>query len=637
MFIRILSLPIFLLCSFIPARAGEESLLSQAREYYFQGKLDKAIESYKEAEAYLPQKPEVHLNLALLYRDAARYRKAEKELRKALALSPDSREIKIFLAELLYLMDRLKASERIYQDIAGEDWEKYFGLARVLIARKRFNLAEEVLHKLKEKRPHFAPVYFLLGEISEANKEYRKAIFWYQQALKEDHTMVEIRFNLARNYEKLRETDKAWREYVRILNMDSKNIVARKKEKKLSGLLAKRQEEILSPEKIEKFSSVEPITAPEGIPSIRVGIGVNGRGRPLSRKRVTFKVSSDFRLIDKEEEKVILKGKGGKEYFVEVIEPGSIITGKVGEGGKRRDFHPIHIKPDSSKATIIIQELYSGRGFSWAGKKDHEYRGTIAVLPHSSGLNIINYVNLEEYLYSVLPSEMSSYFPVEALKAQAVIARSVALYRLKYVRPHHRDGYDLCNDQHCQVYQGVKRETEYIRSIIDATRGEYVSYKGKVAHTLYSSNCGGHTQSSDEIGWGKIKYLSAIADGEQGLSYPVSPLTLERWLRGFPPVHCNNRYASPSQFRWARFKSRKEIEERINRIQRIGHIKAIIPLARSRSGHLRSIMVKGTRSSLIIKGDSRLRGLLGIGFLRSSLFVIQTRYRGKMPVGFCFQ
>lgn len=151
-------------------------------------------------------------------------------------------------------------------------------------------------------------------------------------------------------------------------------------------------------------------------------------------------------------------------------------------------------------------------GVTYVG--DRGYRGQILIAANEGRLWVVNYVNLQQYLYSVVGSEVSPSWPMEALKAQAVAARSYALtYHLKPVK---KDLYDLGNDEYFQVYKGIESEAETTRQAVNATGGEFVSYRGGVVESLYAA--------TDDIvmdafqGHG-MSQIGALGLAEQGYSY----------------------------------------------------------------------------------------------------------------------
>lgn len=135
------------------------------------------------------------------------------------------------------------------------------------------------------------------------------------------------------------------------------------------------------------------------------------------------------------------------------------------------------------------------------------YRGEIEIIKTKHGLCVINVIELEEYLYGVIESEIDKDAPLEALKAQAVIARSFALANLS---KHKNEGYNLCPYTHCQVYKGVRAETPRVIEAVDATRGQVITYGDDVAQTFYHSSCGGQTSDAKSV-WGiDLPYLQGI-------------------------------------------------------------------------------------------------------------------------------
>jgi stage II sporulation protein D len=135
------------------------------------------------------------------------------------------------------------------------------------------------------------------------------------------------------------------------------------------------------------------------------------------------------------------------------------------------------------------------------------YRGRMSVSSDGKLVQVIDTVGLESYLKGVVPAEMPSTWPPEALKAQAVAARSYALANLATRRP-----FDLYGDTRSQVFGGVKVENDATSAAVDATKGQVVLYKGKVANTLFFSTSGGRTASALESTGLAVPYLVPVAD-----------------------------------------------------------------------------------------------------------------------------
>jgi stage II sporulation protein D len=141
------------------------------------------------------------------------------------------------------------------------------------------------------------------------------------------------------------------------------------------------------------------------------------------------------------------------------------------------------------------------------------YHGKLTVSSDGKQLTVVNTVGLEQYLKGVVPAEMPSKWPPEALKAQAVAARSYALANLAKAK-----AYDLYGDTRDQVYGGIAAESPQASAAVDATRAQVVLYGGKVANTLFFSTSGGRTVSALESIGVPVPYLVSVDDPYDVLS-----------------------------------------------------------------------------------------------------------------------
>ena len=139
------------------------------------------------------------------------------------------------------------------------------------------------------------------------------------------------------------------------------------------------------------------------------------------------------------------------------------------------------------------------------------YRGTLEYNIGANGkLTVVNVVRLEEYLYGVVPREIQSSSDPEAIKAQAVAART---YAVNAAGKHGASGFDICTTTHCQVYGGYTAEKERATQAVDDTAGEIVMYQGAPAAVFYFSSSGGRTEDAENV-WGMsgYPYLKSVAD-----------------------------------------------------------------------------------------------------------------------------
>lgn len=155
----------------------------------------------------------------------------------------------------------------------------------------------------------------------------------------------------------------------------------------------------------------------------------------------------------------------------------------------------------------------TGGGYVFIG--DRWYRGKTLVFKSDKGLTAVNYVDLEQYLYSVLGGEMNGNWPQEALKAQAVAARTYAIYK----RETQRNGiYDLGNTPAWQVYLGVTSESSGTHAAVDATTGQVLTYQNRIILSVFHACSGGHTENVEDV-WGdaRLPYLRGVQDFDQNV------------------------------------------------------------------------------------------------------------------------
>lgn len=151
--------------------------------------------------------------------------------------------------------------------------------------------------------------------------------------------------------------------------------------------------------------------------------------------------------------------------------------------------------------------------------KGYKYYGNFAYPRASNGnLSVINYVSTEDYVKGVIPYEMSADWNIEALKAQAVCARSYAMSEIK----HKADGFDLCATTHCQVYQGLNLATANSDAAVDGTKGIYATASGKPVQLFYFSSDGGATEDAANVWGGDYSYLIGKSDPYETAEVPES-------------------------------------------------------------------------------------------------------------------
>jgi len=212
-------------------------------------------------------------------------------------------------------------------------------------------------------------------------------------------------------------------------------------------------------------------------------------------------------------------------------------------------------------------------GQVWIG--DGWYRGRVLLVPRNGGLTAINYVDLEQYLYSVLGAEMGGNWPQEALKAQAVAARTYALYKRQN---NSGELFDLGDDQNSQVYPGVSGESSGTQAAVNATAGQVLTYNGQVILAVFHSSSGGHTENVEDVWDNPLPYLRGVPDFDRG-----SPV-----------------------FEWTKTFSASDLS---NRISGVGQISSMTPERTSAFGSVITMKVVGNGGTRVVSGEDIARAL----------------------------
>ncbi len=323
--------------------------------------------------------------------------------------------------------------------------------------------------------------------------------------------------------------------------------------------------------------------------------------------------------------------------------------------------------------TFELKEVVIGVDFHWERKETQRFLGGLKLIAvedddNNFYITAINIVLLEEYLKSVISSEMRSTSSEELLKAHAIISRSWLLaqilknktldkqkesYRTSIVTPteiirwydrEDHEHFDVCADDHCQRYQGITRQTsDLINRAISSTYGKVISYRGSICDARYSKCCGGVMEAFENV-WEPIihPYLQGKPDNFSGV--PFHDLTIEEdaedWIKKSPDAFCNTQDTSILSevlndydretvdfFRWKVFYSQKELSGIIKERLGIdfGCIIDMIPLERGTSGRIIRLKIIGTNKVMIIGKELEIRRALSKSHLYSSAFIVDAQ------------
>ncbi|MBI3550477.1 MAG: SpoIID/LytB domain-containing protein [Elusimicrobia bacterium] len=612
--------------------------VEKGNQLYFQGELTNAAAAYEKAAVRAPTLLDAWLNGAVVLEEIGKRPKAVEWLRKAAALAPNDARILTELGWAELRNKDFKSAESHLRDALAVDAKLSYaviGLGRAKLAQKRLAEAADDLARAQALDPLNDLAHFYAAQALEAKGDFAGAVEAYKKAAMNDSYFVENRYALGRAFMRLNRFYEAATQFAKVIEADPANAALRQLKQKMQQLIPKGVPPDKSKQQAKALDSgAEVLERPMGnLPLVRVGIGTSAMGKPLQRWALQFQASTPFSVVDEKTLKTVASGPARELWQVRFAAPGKKakfeVLNPLGEvvGSTK---NAVLVRPDLARGgTVLLQDIPYGRGTLWSGIGLKHLRGEVelSVHPSGKGFRIVNLVDLESYTHGVLSAEMPITSPLEALKSQAVIARTHGLFIKNVTRRHAKDGYDLCDGQHCQVYTGINAESERSRAVVNATRARIVAFKGKIAQALFSSNCGGHSQAGRELtGWGEVKYWESIRDAApDSLTYPDAPWALRWWLRSRPPAYCRESgHVYPSHYRWTRVVKVKDITDKINRNYKVGRILGLRTLRRARSGHLNSVLIKGSRKDVTMTKEINIRSMLGLGSQRSALFVVDT-------------
>jgi len=629
-----------LLAASLAAPAGAVSL-EQANRIYFSGQPEQALQAYR---AVLNTHPSVEaaLNAAVVAQELGRHREAIAILEQARKSRLGGPGLLTQLAWARLNEGEVEASRKLFDHVAaGEQPEPFalLGRAMALIELGKPSQAAEQLRVLTMDLPKMAVAHFLLGTALETLGQNDPAVTSYESAIKADSHFVEVRPRLAALLEKMKRYDDAWRQYTRTTYVFNAQ-AAVSGMARLSSRLTKKPQEILPPRRLDRFTPIPAVSERGTMGLIRVGIGTDAGGSPTAKKTISFRTSQAFTIFDMKTSTEIARGDAHEAWTIQIHADGSaeIADSRGQPRATFRDRVLLRLA-DRNTGTTIINTLSYSPGTPWGGMSDREFRGDFEIVTDkkSRRLIVINIVTVEEYLYGVLAAEMPVAWPLEALKAQAVMARNVGVLRSRSLRLHKKFTYDLCDDQHCQVYAGVGVESEKVRTAVDATRGRLLMFNGQLCHTVFSSNCGGMTQRGSQAGWGDVAYWTAVSDARAGVRLPSSPWEWRRFIQQQPDVYCAaSQYVSHGEYRWVRIIPADLIAEKVAGKRRIGRVRQIHVVKRATSGRVQRVRIIGSKSEIILTREFEIRKYLGLNSLRSTMFAVDTIVRDSKAQAFIF-
>lgn len=458
--------------------------------------------------------------------------------------------------------------------------------------------------------------YHFLGMSYMAQKKYAQAIKSFLAALKLEPSFMLSLEPLADSYLAMGN----WRRALSTLRRAYSNLPEKKSlQKTIDSITNEHKSEIEQEQQTRKerktTADVPQISTFAKIPGRPVRVGLSER-----LTSIFLKTGATYKLTLNGEVKAGLKGD-----IIHIYTQGQ----KSDDGLATKSFalknkDVLTIEYASNGATTTVFDMTDGQGYFFVKTADRSYRGSMQVLGFSQGLTLVNTVPLEEYLYSVVPSEIPPYWPVEALKAQAVAARTYTLVNMGRFA---QRGFDLFGSIVSHAYTGISGENARTTQAVNDTAG-LVLYTDKnkknLLTTYYSANTGGYTDPEGVV-WNLTtpsQHVGRADKLERVRAKHLPPSALMNWIKSRPKTYSNwpGMYF-PAAFRSVVWITAEEMALRIGRSKKIGNVKEFQVIERSISGRVTRIRAIGDSGSIIISGDL-IRNRLG--GLRSNLFLMNT-------------
>jgi len=560
-----------------------------------------------------PARPALHAQAAAAARQAGWLDLALKERRAAAAADPADPWNRLWAARLL-LAGGASATALNELGSPADPWGE-LTLGDALRRLGRLDDALAAYTRARDADPALALAEQRRGETLVALSRTADAVAAYTAALARDPSTTHLQVRLARLEAATGHPDAAYERYRKLLLVDAGNPAAQTEKKRLATAepdLAKKEQQVEVQKRLDwsaaSARSVPPLP-PAPLTPIAVGI-VTG--------------VTDFRI--RCASPCVLSGTDtGREIPAQTEVVGRVTQGHLslswsGAGAERESG--VRLTPVDRAATFAVFNIHFEKGAYWSEEETRQYRGSLEVDIAGNAINLVNHVPLEDYLLSVVPSEMPHEWPLEALKAQAVAARTETISKL---RRHQKEGFNVCATQHCAVYQGITKEYAATEEAVRETRGEVLlRANGEPLDAVYAGNCGGWGSSAAEI-WGSgATELPAVCDltpagATPWSDMPVNPDERERWLLARPPAWCAHREYSAS-YRWTRAYDAAELSEWAHRRYGTGLLKEVRVRAMTREGWVTEVEFSGDRATKVVKKDG-IRAAFGM--IRSNQFTLE--------------
>jgi SpoIID/LytB domain protein len=384
------------------------------------------------------------------------------------------------------------------------------------------------------------------------------------------------------------------------------------------------------------------------IPNIHVGI--------MSLDKVEFNFDGKYKLI-------------GTTINFEGKHSASLVNGKIKLANHELLAEEVYFEPvDFESAEFELKDVTIGVNFHWEQTENQKFQGALKLIIEAGKITAINVLPIEQYLISVISSEMSAKSSLDLLKAHAIISRSWLIAQMdkqdkltgsienyestfetedEYIKWYDREDhvkFHVCADDHCQRYQGITRShNPNVVTAVNETAGVILSHNGVVCDARFSKSCGGIAELFENC-WEPVNhpYLTAVIDNPEAPKGFETNLTVEEnsavWLNENPEAFCNTKdeevlkqvlneydWTAKDFYRWTVEYSQDQLSQLIlKRSGRdFGQILDMVPVERGVSGRLIKLKIVGSKKTLTVGKELEIRRWLSESHLYSSAFTVE--------------
>ena len=548
---------------------------------------------------------ENYLDTAILFKESGEYARALDVLESAKDFGKHPQLLK-YRAKLEFLTGHSNQSLDSFNSIKDKDWRSFLYLGLIYEDLDKEALAIENYSKSLGSRVNTI-AYFRLGKIYREKGDYKKSAKYFSDLIKFDPSVRLAYYYLGECLNESGNYQEAYKYLAKAVNFYPEAAVVQDKLKSVKQRLGEDFFVARNKKKEEKRKKVRLTTyiQEKNIPVVRVGLA---RGADefsffcpanflISNGKDSYSaLANKFYTLTFREEKIVLRDYQDKKEYKSFSGPLNITSLESKEG----------------KSPFYVLSLSSGKGDFWNKERDRAYRGDLEVIIKDKALTLVNILSVEEYLYGVLSAEMSSKAHVQALRAQAVAARTFVFRNL---RRHKQEDFDFCSLVHCQVYQGISAQTPSTIAAVRDTRGEIIVYRDRPIEVLFHAHCGGCLASDV---FGKSDYLEEKTDSFD-LDIPNSASKEEDWFSVLPLVFCFE--DKGSKFRWQRVYDQEDFSIAFGK--GLEDLKDVFLKEKGDCFHYKEIEVITSTGSKNLRGDLPIRNYFD--HLRSSAFKIEMK------------